>query len=88
MRKKMNTFRNVSDPCIVPKAVEVQPLVDSIRSLIGESISIKIYEQNMAKANNTNASQRIAGLSLIVFFKFPVIIICFCCYIKRVQNYE
>ena len=42
MRKKTNTFRNVSAPCIVPKAVESQPLVDCIRSLIGERMSMKM----------------------------------------------
>jgi hypothetical protein len=51
----------------VPKAVESHPRVDCIKSLMGESISIKIYEQNMAKANNINAVQRIAGMSLSNF---------------------
>ena len=42
IRKKTNTLRNVSEPCMVPKAVESHPRVDCMRSLIGESISIKI----------------------------------------------
>ena len=28
IRKKMNTLRKVSEPCMVPKAVESQPRVD------------------------------------------------------------
>ena len=47
IRKKTNTLRNVSAPCRVPKAVESHPRVDCIRSLIGERMSIKMYEQNM-----------------------------------------
>ena len=42
MRKNTNTLRNVSEPCMVPKAVESQPLVDCIRSLMGESMSMKM----------------------------------------------
>jgi hypothetical protein len=41
IRKKINTLRNVSEPCIVPKAVESQPRDDSKRSLIGDKISMK-----------------------------------------------
>jgi hypothetical protein len=72
IKKKMKTFKNVSDPCMVPKAVESQPRVDCIKSLIGESISIKIYEQNMAKASNTNAVHRaeteFRKLLIVLFF--------------------
>ena len=42
IRKKMKTLRNVSEPCIVPKAVESHPRVDWRRSLIGERISMKM----------------------------------------------
>ena len=42
IRKNTNTFKNVSEPCIVPKAVESQPRVDCIKSLIGDNMSIKI----------------------------------------------
>ena len=42
MRKNTNTLRNTSEPCIVPKAVESQPRVSCIRSLIGERMSMKI----------------------------------------------
>ena len=42
MRKNTNTFRKVSDPCIVPNAVESQPLVSCIKSLIGLRMSMKI----------------------------------------------
>ena len=42
MRKNTNTLRNTSEPCIVPKAVESQPRVSCIRSLIGERMSIKM----------------------------------------------
>ena len=64
IRKKTKTLRNVSEPCIVPNAVESHPRSDIIKSLIGERMSIKIYEQNIASASNSNAVQRIAGLSL------------------------
>jgi hypothetical protein len=52
---------------MVPKAVESHPRSESIRSLIGERMSIKIYEQNMARANRMRAVQRIAAESLSVF---------------------
>ncbi len=42
IRKNMNTLRNVSDPCMVPNAVESQPRVDCRRSLIGERMSMKM----------------------------------------------
>ena len=42
MRKKTKTLRKVSAPCIVPKAVESHPRSESIRSLMGERISMKI----------------------------------------------
>ena len=42
IRKKTNTLRNVSAPSIVPNALESHPLVDSIRSLIGDRMSMKI----------------------------------------------
>ena len=42
IRKKANTLRNTSEPCMVPKAVESHPRSDSIRSLMGERISIKM----------------------------------------------
>ena len=42
MRKNTKTLRNTSDPCMVPKAVESQPRVSCIRSLIGERMSMKI----------------------------------------------
>ena len=42
MRKNTNTLRNTSEPCIVPKAVESQPRVSCIRSLIGERMSMKM----------------------------------------------
>ncbi len=42
MRKNTNTFRNTSEPCMVPKAVESQPRVSCIRSLMGERMSMKI----------------------------------------------
>ena len=42
MRKKTNTLRNVSEPCIVPKASESQPRCDCMRSLIGERMSTKM----------------------------------------------
>ncbi len=71
IRKNTNTFKKVSEPCMVPKAVESQPRSESIRSLIGERMSMKIYEQNMARANNSRAVQRIAAESLRV-----VLIVC------------
>ncbi len=42
IRKKTKTFKKVSDPCIVPNAVESQPRVDCIKSLMGERMSIKM----------------------------------------------
>ena len=66
IKKNTKTFKNVSDPCIVPKAVESHPRVSCIKSLIGDKMSIKIYEQNMAKANNSKAIHLIAALSLNV----------------------
>ena len=63
MRKKTNTFKKVSEPCMVPKAVESHPRVDCIKSLMGERMSIKMYEQNMAKARNINTIQRMAAES-------------------------
>lgn len=42
IRKNTNTLRNVSDPCIVPKASESQPRCDCIRSLIGDRMSMKM----------------------------------------------
>ena len=42
MRKNTKTFRNVSEPCMVPKAVESQPLVSCIKSLIGDRMSMKM----------------------------------------------
>jgi hypothetical protein len=59
MRKKINTLRKVSEPCIVPNAVESHPLSDCIKSLIGERMSIKIYEQNIAKDNRSRTVHRI-----------------------------
>ena len=68
IRKKTKTLRNVSAPCIVPKAVESQPLVDSIKSLIGDSMSIKMYEQNIASASSSSAVHLTAAESLKVCF--------------------
>lgn len=48
---------------MVPKAVESHPRVDCIKSLMGERMSIKMYEQNMAKARNINTIQRMAAES-------------------------
>ena len=42
MRKKTNTLRNTSEPCIVPNAVESHPRVSCIRSLMGERMSMKM----------------------------------------------
>ena len=42
MRKKTNTFRNTSEPCIVPKAVESHPRVSCIKSLMGDKMSMKM----------------------------------------------
>ena len=67
MRKKTKTLRNVSEPCIVPNASESQPRVDCMRSFIGESMSIKMYEQNMANARSNKAVQRSAAESRRVF---------------------
>ena len=81
IRKKTNTLRNVSDPCIVPKAVESQPRVDCIRSFIGERMSMNMYEQNMAKARNMSTIQRMAAESLSVVLMFSVIfLLCFYIY--------
>jgi hypothetical protein len=38
-----------------------------MRSLMGERMSIKMYEQNMAIANSKRAAQRMAAESLKVF---------------------
>ena len=75
IRKNTKTFKNVSDPCIVPKAVESQPRVDCIKSLIGERMSIKMYEQNMAKAKKSSTIQRIAAESRNVWRFFSDVII-------------
>ena len=37
-----NTFRKTSEPCMVPNAVESQPRVSCIRSLIGDRMSMKM----------------------------------------------
>ena len=63
MRKNTNTFKNVSAPCIVPNAEESQPLVDCMRSLIGERMSMNTYEQNIAKAKSNKAIHLIAAES-------------------------
>ena len=42
IKKKINTFKNVSEPAYVPKAVESHPLVDCNKSFNGERISIKM----------------------------------------------
>ena len=42
MRKKTNTLRKTSEPCMVPNAVESQPRVSCIRSLMGERMSMKM----------------------------------------------
>ena len=42
MRKNTNTLRNVSEPCMVPNAVESQPRWVSMRSLMGERMSMKM----------------------------------------------
>jgi hypothetical protein len=67
MRKKTKTLRNTSEPCMVQKAVESHPRVSCMRSLMGERMSIKMYEQNMAIANSKRAVQRMAAESLKVF---------------------
>ena len=67
MRKNTNTLRKCLRTCIVPNAVESQPRVDCIRSLIGESMSIKIYEQNIANAKSSNTNQRIPAESRSVW---------------------
>jgi hypothetical protein len=59
---------------MVPKAVESHPLVDSMRSLIGERMSIKMYEQNIAKANSSSAVHRMPALSRNVSFSVIVTI--------------
>ena len=66
-------MRNVSEPCIVPNAVESQPRVDCIRSLIGERMSMKMYEQNIAKARKNSTVHLMAGESLSSFCTFCVI---------------
>ena len=73
IRKNTKTFRKTSDPCIVPNAVESHPRVSCIRSLMGERMSMNMYEQNMARAKSRRAVQRIAAESLSVFFTVSVI---------------
>ena len=73
MRKNTNTLRNTSEPCIVPKALESHPRVDSIRSLIGDRISMKMYAQNIASARSSSAVHRIAAESRSVFLTVSVI---------------
>ena len=68
IKKNTNTFKNVSEPCIVPNANESQPRSDCIKSLIGDKMSINMYEQNMANASNNKAAHRTAALSLRVSF--------------------
>ena len=67
IRKNTNTLRNVSEPCIVPNAVESQPRVDCIRSLIGERMSMKMYEQNIANARKNSTIHLVAAESRSVF---------------------
>ena len=42
IRKNTNTLRNTSLPCMVPKAVESQPRSESIKSLMGDRMSMKM----------------------------------------------
>src|SRR5574344_2128069 len=74
IRKKTKTLRKVSEPCMVPKAVESQPRVESIRSLIGERMSIKMYEQNMAKAKKSSTIQRTPAESRSVWVTFSDVV--------------
>ena len=67
IRKNTNTLRNTSEPCMVPKAVESHPRVSCMRSLMGERMSMKMYEQNMARANSNRAVQRMPAESRNVF---------------------
>ena len=76
IRKKTNTLRKVSEPSIVPKALESQPRVDSIRSLMGERMSMKMYAQNIASASSRSAVQRIAAESLRVVLLTVSVIVC------------
>ena len=79
IRKNTNTFKNTSEPCIVPNAVESQPRVSCMRSLIGDRMSIKIYEQNMANASSNNAVQRIAAESRrVVLIESAIILLKVC----------
>ena len=48
---------------MVPKAVEAQPACDCMRSLMGDRMSIKMYEQNIARASRARAVQRAQALS-------------------------
>ena len=73
IRKNTKTLRNVSEPCIVPNAVESHPRVDCIRSLMGERMSINIYEQNIANAKKNKTIHLVAAESLSVFCIFSVI---------------
>ena len=75
MRKKIKTLRNVSEPAYVPKAVESHPRVDSIKSLIGDKISIKMYAKNMAIANSNKAVQRAAAESRKVLVALLIVVI-------------
>ena len=78
IRKNTNTLRNVSEPSMVPKALESQPRVASIRSLIGDRMSMKMYAQNIASASSSRAVHRIAAESLsVVFLTVSVIVMCF-----------
>jgi len=75
MRKKIKTLRKVSEPAYVPKAVESHPRVDSIKSLIGDKISIKMYAKNMAIANSNKAVQRAAAESRKVLVALLIVVI-------------
>ncbi len=65
IRKNTNTLRNVSEPCIVPKAVLSHPRVDCSRSLMGDRMSMKMYEQNIASASSSSAVHLTHALSLM-----------------------
>ena len=80
IRKNTNTLRNVSEPCIVPKAVESQPSVDCMWSLIGDSMSMKMYEQNIANASKSSAVHLIAAESRSVLLIVVVVIMIFLIY--------
>jgi hypothetical protein len=71
---------------MVPKAVESHPRVDSIRSLIGERMSIKIYEQNMANANRSSTSHRVAAESLNVLIFSDILLYSFVVFRKRMND--